>query len=1138
MKLSLHLILPIVFILASSVGIAQLSDNFSDGDFSSNPAWTGDEILFEIESEQLHTIGTEAGQAVLSTAVSTGLADKEWRIWVKQSFAGSGNNHSRIYLSSNTGQINYVSGNASGAEGYFIQLGEAGSEDAIKLYRDDLVDDAPILIAEGIAGSVSSSFEISLRVTRDGSGNWEIYSDLSGGEEFVFEASGTDVTYIATEFFGLACLYTASNADNFYFDDIYFGDPIVDMDAPIVQTASVLSINTIDLLFNEAIDPLIAEDEANYSIGGIGSAQMALLDGGNNSLVHLTFGTDFTVNETFELTVSNVTDLASNTMITSTHELIWVEVEMAGSRDVVFNELMADPSPLVGLPEVEFVELYNSSGLAFDLLDWTFVNSTTAKILPSHILASGDFVLLCDEDNAEQLQSYGPVISISSFTALANAGDSLTLLNPDGQIIDIVVYKDTWYGDSDKADGGWTLEQINPETDCSGSGNWLASNDLSGGTPGAANSILDLSPDDEAPAILSVIVGEDPVLTILFDELLDANSIELLDFSMDQGVLIEGYNLGLDGKTVILELDLPLAPGSSYSLTVDEVADCSGNSSGALDYAFDIGFSPEFGDLVINEFLPDPDESIPSPNAEYIELYNRSANSVELYGIQLSGGILETNYVLTANEYVILYHPSDADLFIPYSNAVAMTGFPGLTNSGTFLELSTESGDLLDALEYDLSWYRDAAKDDGGWSLELINPNDPCSDSDNWRASEAIFGATPGEENSINSLEPDTQVPVILWPLVHDAQSIEFVFNEGLSSDMTPVTFGLLDESGTDTDIQSTSIEIVEGGKSILVTLDNPLEVGIIYTAVLTGVADCWGNSSAESTAILALAEFAEPGDLIINEIMFDPPTDGSDYVEVYNRSDKHITISNWQLANVDGGFVDNFSVMTEAPFVLFSGDYIVFTEDRNQTIAAYPFAEGQNIMEVESLPAMANAEGDILLFTPQLLESDAFHYNADMHFELIDNIEGIALERIDPWAETNNRSNWHSAATSQGYGTPGYLNSQDFQSTDDSSSISIVPEVFSPDNDGVNDIVQIHYNFTEPGNVATITIYNKNGIVIRKLANNELLGESGAITWDGISEENQKAPMGIYVVLMETFRVDGSQNIFKGSCVLAHQLN
>ncbi len=1138
MKLYLHLILPIVFTLASSVAFAQLSDNFSDGDFSSDPVWTGDDLLFEVDNEQLHTIGTLAGQAVLSTAVSSDLVNKEWRIWVKQSFSGSGNNHSRIYLSSNTGLINYASGDAAGAEGYFIQLGEAGSEDAIKLYRDDLVDDAPILIAEGSAGTVSSSFEISLRVTRDGVGNWEIFADLTGGEEFAFEASGTDDTYTTTEFFGLSCLYTASNADNFYFDDIYFGDPIMDVDPPVVQSATVLSINTIDLLFNEAIDPLTAEEEANYSIGGIGSAQMAVLDGDNTSLVHLTFGTDFTINETFELTVSNVTDLSSNVMTTSTHELIWVEVEMAGSRDVVFNELMADPSPPVGMPEVEFVELYNASALAFDLLDWTFVNSSTAKILPSHILASGDFVLLCDEDNAEQLQSFGPVIGLSSFTALANTGDSLTLLNSGGQIIDIVVYKDTWYGDADKADGGWTLEQINPETDCSGSGNWLASNDLSGGTPGSVNSIIDLSPDDEAPGIASVIVSEDPMLTVVFDEVLDINSIELLDFSIDQGVLIEGFSLALDGTTVILELDLPLAPGSSYTLTVDEVGDCAGNSSGVLEYVFDIGFVPEYGDLIINEFLPDPDESIPSPNAEYIELYNRSANSVELYGIQLSGGILESNYVLAANEYVILYHPSDADLFIPYSNAVAMTGFPGLTNSGKYLELLTESGDVLDALEYDLSWYRDAAKDDGGWSLELINPNDPCSDADNWRASEASFGATPGDENSILNLEPDTQFPLVLWPLVHDAQTIEFVFDEGLSSDMTGVSFVLLDASGIDTGIQSTTIETTAGGNSILVTIDTPLEEGIIYTAVLIGVSDCWGNSSAESTAVLALAEFAEPGDLIINEIMFDPPTNGSDYVEVFNRSDKHIRISNWQLANVEGGFVDNFSVMTEAPFVLFSGDYIVFTEDRAQTISAYPFAEGQNIIEVESLPAMANGEGDILLFTPQLLESDAFHYDADMHFELIDDVEGVSLERIDPWAETNNRSNWHSAATSQGYGTPGYLNSQDFQFTDESSDISIVPEVFSPDNDGVDDIVQIQYNFTEPGNLATITIYNKNGVVIRKLVNNELLGARGAITWDGISEENQKAPIGIYVVIMETFRVDGSQNIYKGSCVLGHQLN
>ncbi|MFT5183791.1 MAG: hypothetical protein ACI84C_000918 [Flavobacteriales bacterium] len=1125
------------FVLIATACHGQVFDDFSDGDFTTNPQWSGDQELFEIETEQLQTIGTLAGQAILFTGNSSSMDDKEWGIWVKQSFSGSGNNHSRIYLSASTSSMNFTSGEAAGVEGYFIQLGEAGSDDAIKLYRDDQLDDAPVLIAEGSVGTVSSSFEIALRVTRSAQGEWNIYADFTGGDDFILDAAGVDNTYSTTEFFGLACLYTASNADNFYFDDIYFGDPLVDTDAPFVQTATVITNTTIDLLFNEPLATFTAEDVANYSIGGIGSAQTATLDGGNSSLVHLTFPTNFIENETFVLTVSGVDDLAENSMITSTHDLIWVVVQAATLRDVVFNELLPDPNPIVGLPESEFVELYNSSSSAFDLANWEFVNSTTSKVLPSHILASGDYVILCDENNAELLQPFGSVIGISSFTALANTGDSLTLLDPDGQIIDLVVYSDSWYGDSEKADGGWTLEQINPETDCTGSGNWRASNDLSGGTPGAESSILDLSPDGNAPTISSVVVGDDATITIVFDEALDINSIDLADFTLNEGVIIENFTIEIEATSILLTLDLPLAPGSSYVLTVDEVADCSGNATGSIEYGFDIGFTPDFGDLIINEFLPDPDESIPSPNAEYIELYNKSANSVELFGIQLSGGVITSSYVLLSNDYVIIHHPNDVDLFIPYSNAIAMEGFPGLTNSGTELELYSEAGDLLDALEYDLSWYQDSEKDEGGWSIELMNPNDPCSDADNWRASVANFGATPGEENSVFTSDPDSDFPILLWPLVHDSQTVEFVFDEGLSSDLDAITFTLLDESGNDSGILPSSIEPGETNQNILITLESPLEEGIIYTAILSHVADCWGNIADESATQLALAEFPEPGDFIINEIMFDPTSIGSDYVEILNRSEKHITISNWQLANVDGGFIDNFSVMTEAPFVLFSGEHMVFTEDRSSTISAYPFAEGQNIIEVENLPAMSNSDGDILLFTPQLLESDAFHYDEDMHFELIDDVEGVSLERIDPWGETNNRSNWHSAATSQGYGTPGYLNSQDFQSPLSASEITIAPEVFSPDNDGLDDVVQIHYDFTEPGNIATVTIYNKNGVVIRRLVNNELLGATGSITWDGITDDNQKAPIGIYVILVETFRIDGSQEVYKESCVLAHPL-
>ena len=55
----------------------------------------------------------------------------------------------------------------------------------------------------------------------------------------------------------------------------------------------------------------------------------------------------------------------------------------------------------------------------------------------------------------------------------------------------------------------------------------------------------------------------------------------------------------------------------------------------------------------------------------------------------------------------------------------------------------------------------DENKQTGGYSLELINLNDPCSDMSNWSASNSETGGTPGTENSIYDNNADEDAPYI-----------------------------------------------------------------------------------------------------------------------------------------------------------------------------------------------------------------------------------------------------------------------------------------------------------------------------------------------------------------------------------------
>ena len=70
---------------------AQLTDDFSDGDFTANPAWAGTSADFTVNgSFELQLNNSVAAVSYLSTP--HGLADlnnKEWKLWTRQSFAPS-----------------------------------------------------------------------------------------------------------------------------------------------------------------------------------------------------------------------------------------------------------------------------------------------------------------------------------------------------------------------------------------------------------------------------------------------------------------------------------------------------------------------------------------------------------------------------------------------------------------------------------------------------------------------------------------------------------------------------------------------------------------------------------------------------------------------------------------------------------------------------------------------------------------------------------------------------------------------------------------------------------------------------------------------------------------------------------------
>ncbi|MBK9730616.1 MAG: lamin tail domain-containing protein [Chitinophagaceae bacterium] len=850
-------------IFFAATTFAQVQDDFSDGNFSTNPAWTGDDAKFEVNvAQQLHLNAPAVADTANLSTPNIIIDNLEWVFYFKMDFSPSNSNYLKAYLVADQSNLKLPQ------NGYFLKMGEDGSNDAIDLYLQQGTTET--LILSGIDGHVAATVNsIGIKVTRDNAGNWQVYSDISGGTNYSLEGTVTDNTITTTGYFGFFCKYTSTRSDAFYFDNIHVGEPVVDIDPPQIVAATAISPNQLDLLFNEPVEQLSAEEEFNYSVNNsVGNPSIVQRDITNPQLVHLTFTNSFPNGITSTVTVNNIKDLLGNMLVTATADFAFYTAQ---ANDVVINEIMSDPDPAVGLPAAEFTELFNQSAVPIDLTGWTFSDATSTQTLSAFILQPDSFVILCDDGNASLFTSFGNVIGLPSFPSLNNDGDELTIKNSFGSVINTVAYSSSWYGDVIKAEGGWSLELIDPNSPCQGTNNWIASNNASGGTPGKKNSVFGSNPDIEAPHLISAA-------------LIDASGVQLI------------FNESLD-----------------------------------------------------------------------------SAVAAQLSNYQID----------------------------PSRQVLAVTVVP-----------------------------------------------------------------------------PDfTTVALLLNPAI---------------------------------------------------------DSNVVYTVTVNSLSDCSGNViDTNNTAQFAIPGEIAAGEILINELLFNPMSGGYDYLEIYNNAEKIIDLKDLSVATTDNNdsLISIKNIVTESA-LLFPGQYMVLTENPVSIKQSY-LAENPDWFIDMDLPTFNDDEGVVVLVNQSGSRIDQFHYYASWQFALIDDVEGVALERIYFNSPTQDSLNWHSAASTIGFGTPSYKNSQYIQ-PGTSDEITISPEAFSPDQDGFNDVLSISYQFDQSGYTANIRIFDEKGRLVTDLVHNALLSQSGLFTWDGITDKNEKAAIGIYMVYVELFNLDGTVKKYKKACVVA----
>ncbi|HEY0749542.1 MAG TPA: lamin tail domain-containing protein, partial [Chitinophagaceae bacterium] len=512
--------------------------------------------------------------------------------------------------------------------------------------------------------------------------------------------------------------------------------------------------------------------------------------------------------------------------------------------------------------------------------------------------------------------------------------------------------------------------------------------------------------------------------------------------------------------------------------------------------------------------------------------------------INISGWRLKTStstsgafpsYTLPADSFLILVTSSQVTNFASFGRVIAVPSFPAIPNDGSMLSLVAPNGSTIHAVEYTAEWYGNEVKKNGGWSLEMIDTHNPCTGINNWKASTDANGGSPGKKNSVEGVNPDNEAPRLLRSYSNDSLTIVLVFDEPLDIPSASIASQYSISNGL-TIISAFPLSPLFN--SVVLTLNAPMQRRVVYEVTANSVKDCKGNAiGVYNKSKAGWGEEAFMNDIVINEILFNPRPNAEDFLELYNRSNKVIDASKLFIANRSStGAISSLKKISETAYHIYPGEYIVLTGNIPSLQMEYHVKQPSSLIPL-SLPSFPDDKGIAVLLNLQGEVVDELNYDENWHFKLISNAEGISLERLDSELPTQSKDNWHSAASTAGYATPTYQNSQYKQMNAVGATVEVSPKVFSPDNDGYDDVATVSYKLNEPGYVANITIFDASGRVVRNLVRNGSMGLRGMWRWDGLGEKNQKLPIGNYIIYTEIFNLQGKKQQFKQVITLARRL-
>ncbi|WP_441000323.1 lamin tail domain-containing protein [Fodinibius sp. SL11] len=955
-----------IFISITSSLFAQtiiIDESFSDGDYTNNPTWTDKESKHIVDASNTLQLDAPAvaDEAVIGTTSSA--AYGEWEALINMDFATSSTSLARFYIISDTESIK------SNVNGYYIEVGN--TPDEVSLYRQDGNNASKIIDGtDGLVGS--SSVNVRIKATRNINGEWELFADPSGGTSFISQGTANDNTYSTNIFIGLFSKYIGSRSTGFEYDDI----KVTKINPPLdIQEVTVVDNQTIEVSFNLDVDPASIQTSDFIISPNIGNPDNISTSG---NLVQLIYN-DPIPGGGYALTVNDIKDSEGNA-IDSNIDFKFQFFDAYTDGDLVINEFAYDYPTTIN---EEYIEIKNTSNKYLNLADWQIADNNSSSSLGSDpIPIEPNSFLVISADTTVLYNLFGNrSYHQTTFPALNNTTpDAVQLITNAGAKVDSLTYNSNW-GGTDVA-----LERRSSSTSSIYQENWGDSPHPDGGTPGTANEI---APDNSPPKLTGLYILSAQNLQLVFGERLDQTG----SYSITNNSISSVNQTAAD--TVELLLGSTLQDAQTYTLSIDNTKDIFDNTITPTDTSFTF-YDPspaDSGDVVINEVMYAP----PSTSSEYIELYNHSNKSIDIQNWILSDNredfeatISSDQFIVPPDSFVVLTPDNTLLTNHPDISLVTMSGFPALNNGGDQIIIRDQNGSLLDSLQYSSGWGGDEV------ALERRAVNVSGTYQNNWANNPNGFG-TPG---SANEVATDTTPPKLQSLSIQQNQlTITFSEQPKQATAEDPSNYNL--SNGV-----SIANAIFSSPDTVRLPLDNSLQNNTTYNLSIENITDIFGNTitPTDSSFTFYNPTPVDSGDVAINEFMSAPPSNSSEYIEIYNRSSKSLDLQGWTLSDTR----QNQDLITNSQFIVPPDNFVVITQN-NTLESNYP--ERATII-MGGFPSLNNGGDNITIRDSNGTLLDSLSYSSNW------GNDEVALERRSIDVPAIYHNNWGDAPN--GFGTPG----------------------------------------------------------------------------------------------------------------------